>query len=402
MVMRVLIIGGYGNFGSYIARSLASDAEIRVLIGGRSQNKADAFAASLNAVHTAEGHVIDIHGDLTGALARIASDVVIHTTGPFQTQDHRVARACIAQGCHYLDLADARDFVATIDALDAEARAADVLVVSGASSVPCLTAAVIDAYLPAFTRLEAVDYGISAAQHTNRGLATTSAVLSYVGKPMAMLRDGRMKIVHGWEDTHVERYPDLGYRLFGNCDIPDLTLFPARYPSLRSMRFAAGHEIKLLHIGTRLLGALVRTGAIRSLKDHAEGLLKFALLFDRFGSGRSGFHMILTGTGRDGQPLERRFVIIARSGHGPNIPCMPAILLARRLARGEVTQRGATPCLDLIDLDAYLAALEGMDISVIADDVSVVRADRSRRSWRGKWDWDCRPPRSFTCCSQTS
>lgn len=310
--MRILIIGGYGNFGSYIARSLASDAEIRVLIGGRSRNKADVFAASLNAVHTAEGYVIDIYGDLTSALTRIAPDVVIHTTGPFQTQDHRVVRACIAQGCHYLDLADARDFVATIGALDAEARAADVLVVSGASSVPCLTAAVIDAYLPAFTCLEAVDYGISAAQHTNRGLATTSAVLSYVGKPMTMLRDGRMKIVHGWEDTHVERYPDLGYRLFGNCDIPDLTLFPARYPSLRSMRFAAGHELKLLHMGTRLLGALVRTGCIRSLEDHAEGLLKLAFLFDRFGSGRSGFHMILTGAGRDGKPLERRFVIVAR------------------------------------------------------------------------------------------
>src|SRR3546814_11532932 len=79
--------------------------------------------------------------------------------------------------------------------------AKDVLVVSGASSVPCLTAAVIDAYLPAFARLDAVDYGISAAQHTNRGLATTSAVLSYVGKSMTMLRDGVIKTVYGWEDT---------------------------------------------------------------------------------------------------------------------------------------------------------------------------------------------------------
>src|SRR3546814_8733808 len=80
-------------------------------------------------------------------------------------------------------------------------RSKDVLVVSGASSVPCLTAAVIDAYLPAFARLDAVDYGISAAQHTNRGLATTSAVLSYVGKSMTMLRDGVIKTVYGWEDT---------------------------------------------------------------------------------------------------------------------------------------------------------------------------------------------------------
>ncbi|MGH7153047.1 MAG: saccharopine dehydrogenase family protein, partial [Acetobacteraceae bacterium] len=345
MVTRTLVIGGYGNFGSYIARSLAADPHIRLLIGGRSAEKAQAFAASLDATHPAEGHALDINGDIAEALTHMAPDIVIDTTGPFQVQDHRVVRACIALGHHYLDLADAREFVATIDRLDAEARAKDVLVVSGASSVPCLTAAVIDAHLPAFARLEAVDYGISAAQHTNRGVATISAVLSYVGKPMTMLRDGAMKTVYGWEDTHARRYPGLGWRLFGNCDIPDLTLFPLRYPTLKSMRVAAGHELKLLHIGTRILGTLVKLGLIGSLKDHARGLLHLAFLFDRFGSGCSGFHMIMTGAGHDGKPKQRSFMIIARSGHGPYIPCMPAILLARQLARGEIRQRGASPCV---------------------------------------------------------
>ena len=74
--------------------------------------------------------------------------------------------------------------------------------------------------------------------------------------------------------------------------------------------------------------------------------------------------MILTGVGRDGKPKQQRFMIIARSGHGP---CIPAIVLAHRLVKGEVRQRGAIPCVDLIDLDAYLAALEGLDISVIRD-----------------------------------
>jgi saccharopine dehydrogenase-like NADP-dependent oxidoreductase len=370
MVARVLVIGGYGNFGGYIARSLAGDVDIELLIGGRSVERARAFAESLNASHTAECHALDIDGDLADLLARISPDIVVHTTGPFQEQDHRVARACIARGCHYLDLADARDFVATIAELDGEARAKDVLVVSGASSVPCLTAAVIDAYLPGFARLESVDYGISAAQHTNRGLATTAAVLSYVGKPMTMLRAGEMKTVYGWEDTHAERYPGIGLRLFGNCDIPDLTLFPKRYPMLKSMRFGAGHELKVLHLGTRMLGALVRLGLIRSLDDHAEALLRLAFLFDRFGSGQSGFHMILSGVGRDGSPLERRFVIVARSGHGPYIPCMPAILLARRLAKRDLLQRGAMPCVDIIDLETYLAALSTLDISIFRDSAS--------------------------------
>ena len=180
-----------------------------------------------------------------------------------------------------------------------------------------------------------------------------------------------MRMVHGWQDLHAERYPELGTRLFGNCDIPDLALFPARYPGLLSQRFSAGHELALLHIGTWLLSWVVRLGLVRSLADHAEMLLRLSLLFDRFGSSRSGFHMYLSGIGHDGAPRRARFFLIARSGHGPFIPCMPAILLARRLARGDLTQRGATPCLDLITLADYLAALEGLDISVVRDVLAV-------------------------------
>ena len=369
MVERVLVIGGYGNFGSYIATSLAPDPQIRLLIGGRSQAKAQAFATLLGAANPAESHPFDIDGNLAAALERTSPDIVVHTSGPFQRQDHRVARACIAHGCHYLDLADARDFVVSISELDAAARERGVLVVSGASSVPCLTAAVIDHYRPGFTQLDTIDYGISAAQQTNRGLATTSAVLSYVGKPLLRLRDGRMQRVFGWQDSHAVRYPELGIRLFGNCDIPDLDLFPRRYPEARSIRFAAGHELKILHAGTWALSWLVRLGLVRSLDAHARRLLQLAFLFDRFGSSKSGFHMFLAGVGRDGRPRHVRFFIIARSGHGPYIPCMPAILLARRLSRDEVAVRGAMPCLDLITLEDYLGELERLDISVHADPI---------------------------------
>lgn len=365
--MRVLIIGGYGNFGSYVAKSLADEPAIQLLIGGRSGEKASRFIAGLAAFNSAEPHIIDIDGDIDAALSRIDPQVVIHTTGPFQTQDHRVARACIARKCHYLDLADARDFVATIGTLDRVAKAKGVLVVSGASSVPCLTAAVIDHYLPDFATLDSIDYGISAAQQTNRGLATTSAILSYVGKPFETVRNGKPHIVIGWQDTHSERYPEVGRRWFGNCDIPDLALFPARYPQLRSIRFAAGHELAILHAGTWILSWAVRLGLVRSLAPHAERLLRIAFLFDWMGTSQSGFHMFLTGIGHDGRAKMARFFLIARSGHGPYIPCMPAILLTRKLARGELDRTGAMPCVDLIALDEYLGALNGLDISVVAD-----------------------------------
>src|SRR3546814_13268443 len=89
-----------------------------------------------------------------------------------------------------------------------------------------------------------------------------------------------------------------------------------------------------------------------------------AFLFDQMGGSRSGFHMVLEGADAEGEPLRIAYYLVARSGHGPYIPCMPAILLARRLARNEIARRGAMPCLDLIDLDAYPGAPAALDTSV--------------------------------------
>jgi hypothetical protein len=380
IVTRVLIIGGYGNFGSYIARALACDANISLLIGGRSQDKADAFAASLHSINPASGWSIDIDGDVEARLRDIAPDVVIHTTGPFQTQDYRVARAAIAARAHYLDLADARQFVATISELDVSAKAAGVAVIAGASSVPCLTAAFLDRYEPRFAKLTSATYGIAAAQATNRGLGTAAAILSYVGKPFTILSEGGAKRVFGWQGLQAVRYPEIGLRLFGYCDIPDLELFPARYPTLRDLSFVAGHEVKLLHIGTWLLSWAVRIGLVSSLSEYARGLLKTSFLFDAFGSGKSGFHVFLRGEGHDGAPMEIRIFMVARQAHGPNIPCFPAIILARRIAVGQRLDPGARPCLDLIGIDELLDAMEHLDIWTSATGVNLDECWQSKRA----------------------
>lgn len=366
MTLRIALLGGYGNFGGYVARALASDPAIELVICGRNLAKAQAFAASLGAANPAQAAIVDI-GSPQVTLPDLAPGLVIHTVGPFQRQDHRVAEAAIACGAHYCDIADARAFVAEIAKLDRAACDAGVAAIAGASSVPCLTAAFIDAAQAEFATIESVDYGIAASQQTNRGLGTASSILSYLGQPFTTLRGGTMRRVFGWQDTHSEAYPELGRRWFGNCDIPDLELFPRRYPTLRSMRFGAGHEIVAVHFGAWILSWLVRLRLLPRLDRWSNALLGASFLFDRWSTDRSGFHIFLSGTGHDGAPLTRRQWMIARSGAGPNIPCMPAIILARRLAAGETIAPGARPCLDLITLDEFRAALDGLDISMFAE-----------------------------------
>lgn len=350
---KVLIIGGYGNFGSFIARALAQDKTMDVVIAGRSGEKAQELAKKLG-VRSA---VLDIEMDMDEKIAAIKPDIIIHTSGPFQSQDYDVARACIRHRCHYIDLADGREFVTHIMQLDAAAKEVDVLVVSGASSVPCLTSAIVDAYKGEFYKLENVEYAIATAQKTNRGLATTKAVLGYAGKPFTTLMNSQRRKIYGWQNLHWHKFEGLGWRALGNCDIPDLDLFPVRYPTLRTVRFYAGLELPFVHLGLWGLSGLVRMGLIKNLASWAEPMLAASRWFDGMGSDKSAFFMAMTGARTDDTAGKTTFNLVALNGDGPYIPCMPAILLARKLAQGEMMERGAMPCMGLVTLGEYLEEL---------------------------------------------
>jgi hypothetical protein len=58
--------------------------------------------------------------------------------------------------------------------------------------------------------------------------------------------------------------------------------------------------------------------------------------------------------------------MVARQVHGPNIPCFPAIILARRIAAGQHPAPGARPCLGLIELDELLGSMDHLDITTTA------------------------------------
>lgn len=362
MITRVLIIGGYGNFGSFIARMLAREENIQLILAGRSKAKAEKAAKALQAKHTPEATQIDIEYGLTESLATITPDIVIHTSGPYQDQSYHVAQACIRQGCHYVDLADARAFVAGITELDTQAKEKGVLMCSGASSVPCLTASIIDRYQGEFHTLEKVEYAIATAQLTNRGLATIRAVLSYAGKPFTTLIEGKMQPVYGWLGLTWRHFWKLNLRSLGNCDIPDLELFPKRYPTLKTIRFRAGLELKLLHLILTGLSWLVRIRLVPSIQPLSKLLLRISFLFDSIGKDDSGFYMLLSGKDEQGKDKHIQFDLVARHGDGLCIPSVPAIIMARKLSAGEVDKTGAIPCLDLITMDEYLEVLSEFDI----------------------------------------
>jgi Saccharopine dehydrogenase NADP binding domain len=362
--MRVLVLGGYGNFGGLVSRELARDMDLELIVAGRNAAAAEAFAGKLGP-HVRAAR-LDINApDFARQLAALAPELVIHTGGPFQGRDYRVASATLDAGAHYIDLADARAFVAGIDVLDARAREANRLVVSGASTVPGLSAAVVDRYRIEFDALTDIDIGISPGNRAPRGVATVAAILSYVGRPLQMWKNGQWSNVFGWQGLRRERYPaPAGTRWLGNCDVPDLILFPPRYPGLKTLRFGAGLELGMLHLGLWLLSWPVRWHLLPRLDRWARGLKRISEWFLAWGSDAGAMHVRLRGAAVDGKPLTLTWILIAGSGDGPQVPATAAIVLARTLARGQLPACGARPCLDLFSLEEFLAALGDYDIRV--------------------------------------
>lgn len=367
LMSKVLILGGYGNFGARIATALLKK-NIAIIIAGRDSKKANALHQQLmmckeSTITSIEVAVFDANLSLATELERLKPTVVINTIGPFQSADYSIATTCILHGVHYLDLADAREFVADIHSLNALATQHQVLVVSGASTVPGLSSAVLEHYKNQFLSIDSLKYGISPGQKAPRGLATTQSILTYLGKPLKPWGSEKTSRF-GWQNIYLQDYPKLGKRWMANCDIPDLDLFPNKY-HIPSIQFSAGMESGLLHLGMWILSWLIRFGIPLHLEKHAHFLLNASHIFDCFGTDNGGMHMLIRGKMQNGQFHEINWYIIAEKGDGPQIPCVPAIILAEQLVKNEIEIRGALPCVGLVSLEKYMHELKDFSIRCI-------------------------------------
>lgn len=363
----VLVLGGYGFFGHRICANLARVPSIRLLVGGRHHHRALETARRLG-LDSDQALVVDANdSNLAGVLKESGTQILIHTAGPFQQQDYGVARAAIEAGSHYIDLADGRRFVAGIAALNDAAREQGVSVISGASSVPALSSAVVDRYQPRFARLESIQLGISSGARAP-GLATVQGIFGYAGRPFRYLSHGEWVTAHGWLGLRRHTFPSpLGARWLSRCDIPDLTLFPRRYPDISTVSFEAGFASDLGHLVVWTLARLVKTRVLSSVSPFAVPLNHISRWMEPLVSHRGGMFVRLKGRGQDGEPLRITWNLIAQNNMGPFIPCGAAVALTRKLCSNARLPSGAMPCMGLLSVEEYLAALPGLALQEIVE-----------------------------------
>lgn len=361
--MRVLIIGGYGNFGLRLAKLLSGDNRLTLVLAGRNIDKARAACRELETQKAKfEPLKLDRSQDLTAQITS-APDLIVDASGPFQAygkDPYRVADYAISKGAHYLDLADAARFVAGVSRLDAKAKAAGIMVLSGLSTYPCLTSTVIAAHAERFDKIEHVRAGIAPSPRADLGLSVMKAITSYAGKPIPALKDGQITQSFGLTAgfkyrIHPPGGEPLDMRLFSNVDAPETRLMKDHLPDIKSIWLGAGPRPTLLHRGLMALSLLVKHRLLPGLGAMAP-LFHRALGLTRFGPHRSGMFVEMIGPFQ-GQSRTVTWHLTAEGDDGPNIPVIPAYVIIKKLLAGEPFPPGARAAIGVVSLKDYDAVL---------------------------------------------
>jgi len=311
-----------------------------------------------------ETATVDISTTTPADLRASGARLIVDAAGPFQGAEPYLAKAVIAAGLDYIDLADARDFVARFPDLDGAARAAGVVAVTGMSSTPALSHAVLESLTAGWRRIDRVEVGISPGNRTPRGRSIVSAILAWVGQPLRVFVDGAWATKLGWSETVTRRIGALGTRNLALAETPDLDLLVTRFRPRDAAWFRAGLELGILHHGLALLAWFPRLRLIASISALEWLIRRISSAAERFGTDRGG--MIVDAAGRDGQnrPVVATWSLVAEAGDGPHVPTLPALaLIRRRICDRAAIPTGAHTGACLLSLDVIAAEFSRLCIS---------------------------------------
>ncbi len=352
--MKVVVIGGYGVFGSLTARLLARDGHQLWLVG-RHPEKGRALAQDLNA----QTLKLDV-GAAPKALFDQKPDVVIDAAGPFQHyrgDPYTIPKLCIANRCRYLDLSDSATFTQGIAALNTDAKEAGVFVLSGASSVPGLSSCIAADLIKGLEDVDTIDIAILPGNRAPRGMSVIKSIVSGVGRQYQQWRDGAWRTTLGWTDRKLYELEPGIIRAGYSVNVPDIALLPD-LTGARTVTFRAGLELPVMNGALRLLAQL-RQHAWLELPEWAYfSLYMLSQALYPFGSDRGGMEVSVSGK-CNGRGVTRKWRLIAEEGHGPFVPGIMCRTILRELPN---IKTGARPCLNEVPRPVVEHAMEDLQL----------------------------------------
>ncbi len=364
---KILILGGYGVFGGRLVELLSDLPELELLICGRDIVKAQAYCAAYKGKAVVRPLQLD-RKEIATALITERPQIFVDASGPFQTYGldcYSAIESCIAAGVHYLDFADAADFVFGMSKFDADAKAAGVFVLSGVSSFPVLTAAVLSEMSKTMD-IVTVTGGIAPSPYAGIGLNVMRAVLGYAGFPIKLRRGGQQATGIGLAESH--RYTvavpgkiPLKNIHFSLVDVPDLQVIPPEYKMMTDIWMGAGPVPEVLHRALNIMAKMRARFDLPSLVPLSRFFYVILNLM-KYGEHRGG--MFVSAHGMRGElPVKQSWHLLAEGDDGPYIPSMAIEAIIRIGLLGDWPEYGARPGTHALELADYEKLFRSRTIS---------------------------------------
>jgi len=369
--IRLLIIGGYGTFGGRLAELLCRERRVSLVIAGRSKSAALAFCHAIPPGAAREALAVDRDGDVARRIEKVNPDIVVDASGPFQTygeDPYRVVKAALATRTHYLDLADSPEFVRGIRQFDGVAKEQGRVVLSGVSSFPVLSAAMIRDLANDCRHIDSITGGIAPSPYAGVGFNVIRAIAGYAGKGIPVRRRGSEQTARALLETRRFTIAPPGEiplfpRTFSLVDVPDLQLLADEWPEVKDIWMGAAPEPAILHWLLRRFAGPVRLGLVPSLTPLTR-LIHSTANRVRWGEHRGGMFVEVSGEAENGQSVTRSGHLLAEGHHGLYIPSMAVEAIVRNWLDGRPPKVGARPATSELDLPDYRRVFAERSISI--------------------------------------
>ncbi|HEX6751719.1 MAG TPA: saccharopine dehydrogenase NADP-binding domain-containing protein [Longimicrobium sp.] len=333
---RVIVLGGTGFFGA-AAAAMLRDAGLSVTTAAR------------------RGADLAVDAQDRDSLRRAfrPGDVVLDAAGPFQARNAALAEAAIEVGFDAVDIADASAYVRRVLALADRATGAGVRLLPACSTTSAVSSAMI-AWSGVTSPVRLTAFLVPTPRHTAVS-ATAASLLSTLGAPVAVLRDGVLRMERGFGSSRRwESGNPLGRRRGWLFDTPDGVLLPRAHPTLETAEAYVDPNVPGL---AAVLAVAARVSPLRAAMRRA---MPAALpLVRRLGGAHGGFGCEVESA--DGVTV-RLVLSVPRDAY--RLAVIPAVLAVRALAAGRVPHTGVLAPHQQVDADELLAELRrcGFDL----------------------------------------
>lgn len=350
---RIVVVGGFGFFGSAAARLLRS-LGAHPLVGSR---RADGDLS------------VDANDEESIRSVLRPGDVVIDAAGPFQERDTTLIESACEIGFDVVDLSDSLRYARSVLALREKIEQSGVRVLTSSSSVSAVTASLIER--SGIGDPEEVTIFLVPASRRSASAGAARSLLGSIGREVERLQKGRLQLTPGWVESRSMVLPlPLGERQGYLFETADVLLLPTIWPSLRDVSSYVDPNV---HGLAHLLTLAAHWPPVRQTLERLVSRTQYAVR--AFGSSTGGFGVeVSAGSAR----VQQAFVA-AQSAELTAV--IPAVLASHAIAESRFESSGLIPPHKHIRPDELLRSLRDLGIRHYrCDDDSEVWVELSERS----------------------